>query len=258
MVRVLLLAAGLGTRLRPLTDEWPKCLMPVGGRPLLEYWLQTLCAAGICEVLVNTHFHADKVDAFLARKRFTGWVNSVYESKLLGTAGTFRANADFFRGHTTLLIHADNWCQCDFNAFVNYHFNQRPAHCPVTMMTFDSDVPQSCGVVETDDRGVVIAFHEKVANPPGRRANAAVYLLEPEVLEWLERHPEVSDFSTEVLPQFVCSIATWHNVGIHRDIGTLPSLRAAQSDPVPKYYWPDIDEWQAKFASSPVFHALNE
>lgn len=258
MVKALLLAAGFGTRLQPFTNEWPKCLMPIGGRPLLEYWLQTLRSANIREVLINTHFHADKVDAFVAREQFAGWVNTAHEAELLGTAGTLRANADFLRGHTTLLIHADNWCQCDFNAFVDYHLHQRPANIPVTMMTFDTDAPRSCGIVETDDQGVVLAFHEKVVNPPGKRANAAVYMLEPDVLEWMERHPEVSDFSTGVLPQYIGRIATWHNADVHRDIGTLPALRAAQSDPIPKHYWADNDEWQAKFESSPIFHAVND
>jgi mannose-1-phosphate guanylyltransferase len=232
--------------------------MPVGGRPLLEYWLQTLYLGGIRKILVNKHSHSDKVDAFLAREHFAGWVDSVHEPELLGTAGTLRANANFFRGHSVLLIHADNWCQCDFSAFVGYHLNQRPTHCPVTMMTFDADMPQSCGIVELNEQGVVVAFHEKVANPPGRRANAAVYMLEREVLEWLERHPEVSDFSTEVLPRYIGRIATWHNAGVHRDIGTLPALRAAQYDPIPEHYWPRHDEWQAKFASSPIFRAVNE
>lgn len=98
MVRALLLAAGLGIRLRPLTDEWPKCLMPIGKRPLLEYWLQTLLTAGIQDVLVNTHFHADQVNAFLAREQFATWVKSVHERQLLGTAGTLHANVDFFGG----------------------------------------------------------------------------------------------------------------------------------------------------------------
>jgi mannose-1-phosphate guanylyltransferase len=256
MVRALLLAAGLGIRLRPLTNEWPKCLMPIGKRPLLEYWLQTLLAADIQDVLVNTHFHAHQVKAFLAREQFATWVKSVHETELLGTAGTLRSNVDFFRGHITLLVHADNWCQCDFGAFVSYHLHQRPAHCLITMMTFDTDTPQSCGIVKTDDQGVVMAFHEKVANPPGKRANGAVYLLEPVVIEWLERHPDVVDFSTEVLPQFIGRIATWHNAGIHRDIGTLLALRAAQHDSIPEHYWPGDDVWQKNFESSPVFGNL--
>lgn len=256
MIRALLLAAGLGTRLRPLTDHWPKCLMPIGKRPLLEYWLQTLYMAGIKEVLVNTHFHADQVNIFLAREQFARWVNSVHEKELLGTAGTIRANIDFLRNHTTLLIHADNWCHCDFGDFIGYHLHRRPEHCLITMMTFDTDTPQSCGIVETDHQGVVVAFHEKVPDPPGRRANAAVYILQPEILEWLDENPGINDFSTEVLPRFIGRIATWHNTGIHRDIGTLRSFRAAQHDPLPQHCWPVVDEWQRNFESSPVFNSL--
>jgi len=255
-VRALLLAAGLGTRLRPLTDQWPKCLMPICKRPLLEYWLHTLYNVGVQKVLVNTHFHADQVNAFLDREQFSSWVKSVYEPELLGTAGSLRANFEYFNGHTTLLIHADNWCICDFGAFLSYHLKQRPANCLVTMMTFDTNTPHSCGVVETDDQGVVVAFHEKVTNPPGKLANAAVYLLEPQVIEWLRCHPEVVDFSAEVIPQFIGRIATWHNTGILRDIGTLPELRAAQNDPMPQYYWTGEDEWQKKFRSSSVFADL--
>jgi mannose-1-phosphate guanylyltransferase len=256
-MRALLLAAGLGTRLKPLTDHWPKCLMPVGKRPLLEYWLHTLKIVGIQNVLVNTHFHAAQVKTFLSRERFVSWVKSINEIELLGTAGTIQANINFFRGQTTLLIHADNWCQCDFEAFVNYHLNHRPSHCLITMMTFDTDSPQSCGIVETDCQGVVTGFHEKVAHPPGRRANAAVYLLHPEVIAWIENNPTVVDFSLEVLPQYIGRIATWHNTGIHRDIGTLSALRASQRDSIPKLIWPDDDEWQKDFESSTIFRNIN-
>ena len=252
----MLLAAGLGTRLRPLTDLWPKCLMPIGKRPLLEYWLQVVQNLDVKNVLVNTHFHAGEVHKFLDRKQFSGWAHSVYEPELLGTAGTLRVNSDFFCNQTILLIHADNWCQCDFDVFVEYHFHHRPKHCLMTMMTFDSERPQECGVIETDDQNVVIAFHEKVSNPPGNRANAAVYLLEPEVLKWLNDNPSISDFSTEVLPEFIGRISTWHNPQIHRDIGTLPMLRAAQTDKRSSLPISVDDEWQAAFEISPVFDHL--
>jgi len=255
-MRALLLAAGLGTRLKPLTDEWPKCLMPIAARPLLEYWLSNFQAMGIPKVLVNTSYHSNIVQNFLARPQFSNWVGWVYESRLLGTAGTLVANLDFFRGHTTLLVHADNWCQCDFSEFVNYHFFKRQANCPITMMTFKTDSPQECGILETDSNGVVVALHEKVAKPPGNLANAAVYLLQPEVIEWLGTHPHLSDFSNEVLPQFIGRIATWHNSGIHRDIGTFNSLRAAQDDPLPSLCWAEKDDWQRNFESTQIFKNL--
>ena len=255
-LKALFLAAGRGTRLKPLTDIWPKCLMPIRKVPLLEYWLATAREWGVVNVLVNIHSHAEHVRNFLSFKRLLGSVNWVHEPTLLGTAGTLRANANFFRGSTVLLVHADNWCHCDFGDFINYHFNCRPNHCIMTMMTFSADSPQSCGIVETDDAGVVTAFHEKVSNPPGNRANAAIYLLEPQVLEWLESLANITDFSTEVLPRFVGRISTWHNSDIHRDIGTLSELRAAQTDLMPPHFVLDKDEWQRDFESSPIFNDL--
>ena len=255
-VKALLLAAGLGTRLSPLTDNWPKCLMPIGNRPLLEYWLGTLYSSGVSEVLVNLHHHSEKVQEFLNRSRFEGWVSSVFEDTLLGTAGTLRANKEYFKDCTTLLVHADNWCQCDFGDFLNYHHNHRPDHCLITMMTFESPTPETCGIVETDTAGVVYAFHEKAKNPPGNRANGAVYLLEPEALMWINEHSNISDFSTEVLPNFIGKIATWDNQVIHRDIGSLEMLKLAQSDPKPDSCWPKTDTWQKKFLSNQIHQQL--
>ena len=255
-VRALLLAAGLGTRLYPLTKHWPKCLMPIGDRPLLEYWLEMLWRSGIREVLVNLHYLPTVVQDFLDRPRFRGWVHSVRETELLGTAGSLRANIDFFQGDTVLLVHADNWCQCQFGDFLEFHQQKRPTATSMTMMTFDTDSPQSCGIVETDAQGRVQVFHEKVAEPPGTRANAAVYLLEPEVLQWIEQQPEVSDFSTQVLPNYLQKIATWHNAQIHRDIGTIETLCQTQLDRKPEAVWSEMDAWQQWFLQHPIHQNL--
>ena len=254
----MLLAAGLGNRLRPLTDQWPKCLMPIGDRPLLEYWLETLCQAGIRKVLVNLHYLPVVVQEFLSRPRFKGWVNSVIETKLLGTAGTLRANANFFRQSKVLLVHADNWCQTNFRSFLEFHIKQRPDNTMMTMMTFSTETPETCGIVETNELGVVSAFHEKVKNPPGSQANAAVYILEPGVLDWIERHPEVTDFSTQVLPNFLGQIATRHNAQVHRDIGTLETLQQAQLDPKPNSIWNKDDDWQMWFLDQPIVKQLRK
>lgn len=251
-VRALLLAAGSGSRLRPLTDEWPKPLMPIWGRPLLEHWLESLRSVGVRDVLVNVHHHAEQMVRFLDRPCYRGWVRTVHEVCLLGTAGTLFANREFFEGRTTLLVHADNWCRCDFGAFMAFHRHRRPVGCPVTMMTFDTPTPETCGIVETDATGVVVGFHEKVADPPGNHANGAVYLLEPEMLDWLALRPDATDFSTDVLPDFVGRIATWHNSGIHLDIGTPEMLARAQQDPAPDRVQAEIDEWSDWFSDHPV------
>ena len=230
--------------------------MPVGGLPLLEHWLGTLHKTGIRRVLVNLHHHAKELRMFLERPRFIDWVDSVFERELLGTAGTLKANQAFFQANTILLAHSDNWCQCDFSDFLDFHKNRRPQQCKITMMTFNSPTPQTCGIVETDEKGVVQALHEKIADPPGTLANAAVYLLEPEIMEWLDNQHLISDFSTEVLPEFIGEIATWHNDYIHRDIGELHMLKLAQSDPIPSSLWPQKDSWQQKILKHPVHQQI--
>jgi mannose-1-phosphate guanylyltransferase len=229
-MRALLLAAGLGTRLRPLTEHVPKCLVPIHGKPLLGYWFDLLLGNGIERVLVNTHYLAEVVREFVAGSPWRSRVALVHEERLLGTGGTVLANRAFFQGSAFLVAHADNLTRFDVQAFIQRH-EARPPGVAITMMTFRTDSPQSCGIVEEDARGVVTAFHEKVANPPGNLANAAVYIFEPEVVNFLKRMgKEIIDLSTEVIPAFVGRIQTFHNAGYHRDIGTLESLRLAEQE----------------------------
>ncbi|GAB6127073.1 nucleotidyltransferase family protein [Humidesulfovibrio idahonensis] len=227
-MRAILLAAGLGTRLAPLTNVLPKCLMPVNGVPLLAYWLQAMDEAGIADVLVNTHYLPDVVRGWLETTRWAGRVRMVHEAELLGTGGTLLANRGFVGDGPVMLVHADNLCSADMGAFAAAHANRTPG-CAMTMMSFRTDSPKTCGILELDGQGVVRAFHEKVENPPGDLANAAVYIVEPEVVEFLAcLRRGVVDFSTEVIPHYMGRIQTWENTGYHRDIGNVASLLAAQ------------------------------
>lgn len=227
-MRALLLAAGLGTRLRPLTNSVPKCLVPIRGKPLLAYWFELLLDGGIERVLVNTHHLPETVRQFVAESPWHERVTLVHEERLLGTGGTVLKNRDFFQGRAFLVAHADNLTRFNVQAFIRRH-QQRPAETLITMMTFRTDSPQACGIVEEDPRGVVTAFHEKVANPPGDRANAAVYVFESGVVEFLAcLGKEVIDLSTEVMPAFLGRICTFHNSDYHLDIGTPESLQQAE------------------------------
>ena len=255
-VKPILLAAGAGERLRPFTSVLPKCLMPINGVPLLEYWLASIHELGFEDALVNVCYRSADVIAFLSRPRFSSWVTYSKEKHLLGAAGTIRENQDFLGDSYCFLIHADNWCCCDFKSFLDYHQYERPKDTSITMMTFTSDHPQSCGIVETDSRGVVIRFHEKTENPPGNKANAAIYLIEPNVIEWINNNNQVTDFSTEVIPAFIGNIATWNNHGVHRDIGALSMLQLAQLDLHPSSTWPEIDTWQKKYLKNPIHQKI--
>ena len=248
----ILLAAGVGSRLDPLTRRWPKCLMPIHGRPLLEYWLLNLRCSEFSQVIVNTHHHGDQVTAFLERDCFSGWVHNAPEPHLLGTASTLREHAATIGEGTVLVAHADNWCHANLGQFWMFHERYRPPGTVMTMMTFDTDSPSSCGIVDLDNHGVVNGFFEKVQNPPGKVANGAVYLLEPEVIRWIREHPLATDFSTDVVPEFLGKIATWHNHGIHRDVGTLESLLDAQRDPPILQEKFSTDDWVEMFRLHPI------
>lgn len=229
-MRALLLAAGLGTRLRPLTDSIPKCLVPIRGRPLLEYWLELLFAGGLERVLINTHYLPELVRKFVRASPWRERIELVHEDSLLGTGGTVLRNRGFFGSDSFMVAHADNLTRFDVGAFWARH-QQRPAGVLITMMTFETDAPQTCGIVVEDRQGIVREFHEKKQNPPGNRANGAVYLFDPGILEFLASLGKpVIDLSTEVLPQYLGRMWTYHNNLYHRDIGNLESLRGAERD----------------------------
>ncbi len=227
-MRALLLAAGYGTRLRPLTDTTPKCLVPIKGQALLDIWLGRLTRGGIGPFLVNTHYRAQQVQAHVQAGPFDRQVTFAYEPELRGTAGTLIHNLGFFAGEDGLLIHADNYCRADFRAFVHAH-HTRPADCTMTMMTFRTDRPSSCGIVELDDRGVVVGFYEKVQSPPGNLANGAVYILSSELLQDLSDGPCFTDFSTEVLSRCLGRIYTHETTEAFYDIGTPEAYAAANA-----------------------------
>lgn len=229
-MRAVLLAAGLGTRLRPLTERVPKCLVPIHGKPLLAYWFDLLFGAGVEAALVNTHYMADTVCDFVADSPWRERVRLMHEDELLGTGGTVLKARDFVGGEAFMVIHADNLSRFDVAAFIERH-RTRPAGTEITMMTFRTDAPHTCGIVKLDGRGVVVELHEKVENPPGDIANAAVYIFEPSVLDFLASLPgPFIDISTQVLPGYVGRMHTFHNADFHRDIGNLESLRLAHSE----------------------------
>ncbi len=231
-MKALLLAAGEGTRLRPLTLEVPKCLVEIGGKPLLSHWLDTLRASGEFDrAIVNTHYLAEKVEDFIRQGLHAGWVDLAPEERLLGPGGTMLHHQAALSETDFLVAHADNFSVIDWPAFIGA-FRARPSHCVGTMMTFETDDPRSCGIVETDRQGVLLAMHEKVENPPGNLANAAVFLFSPEVFDIIQpaEKAAVFDISRDIVPRLLGRLATYQNRIYHRDIGTPASLETARRD----------------------------
>ncbi len=229
-MKALLLSAGLGTRLRPLTNSIPKCLVPINNKPLLEYWLENLSQAGVSEFLINTHYLHNQVEDFVNNNKFKNQITLVYEEELLNTGGTLLKNKNFFStDESFFLVHADNFSICDFEEFINIH--EKSIDTMMTMMLFETDTPKSCGIVELNEKNIVIKFHEKVENPPSNLANGAVYICKYDIFEYLESlNKDNIDFSNEVIPNFLGKINIYLNKVYHRDIGTIESYNKALVD----------------------------
>jgi len=149
--KAFLLAGGLGTRLRPLTDATPKCLVPVGGRPMLHWWLLICERLGVKEVLLNTHHLAEQVRAFVRARATSMKVTLFHEERLLGTAGTLAANRGFVEGQRDFWIfYADTLVGAEMSPMVALH---RTRGADLTLGVFRSPEPKSGGVVELADGG---------------------------------------------------------------------------------------------------------
>jgi mannose-1-phosphate guanylyltransferase len=225
--KALLLAGGLGTRLRPLTDSVPKCLVEIAGRPLLGYWFDALRRMGVRDVLVNTHHLPEAVRGFLAQESCDGLVaHEAYEPVLLGSAGTLthnRAWAD--DADDVLIIYADNLSDLDLPAFLAAH---RAHGLPMTMLLFHAPNPRACGIAEVDGSGRIVGFEEKPAEPRSDLANAGVYAVTAQA--WREMADmKAFDLGFDVLPRFVGRMQGHVHDGYHRDIGNLDALAAARA-----------------------------
>ena len=227
--RVLLLAGGLGTRLRPLTDRLPKPLIPIAGRPLLDYWLDRFRAAGLEEIRINNHHLPELIREYIEEVNRGGEfrITEAYEPELLGSAGTVTANRDLADGASAVVIvYADNLSDVDLGALIDYHRGHGDA---LTMMLFRTDYPEKCGIASMDAEGRVLRFEEKPKQPESDLANAGVYVATPGAYREMA---DIGGFDIgfDVLPRFVGRMRGWVWNGYHRDIGTMVSLEAARDE----------------------------
>jgi mannose-1-phosphate guanylyltransferase len=227
-MKAFLLAAGLGTRLRPITDTTPKCLVEIDGRPLLEIWLDALAKAGVDEVLVNTHYLARQVQAHVADRSSPPLVQLRHEPTLLGSAGTLLANRDFVAGEDMfLVVYADNLTDFDLGVLVDAH---RLGDADATMAVFHAARPSECGIVDVNADGLVVGFVEKPAEPPSDLANAGMYVFDPSVLEEIPR-PLPRDIGFDLLPRLVGRTrAVAMDDSFFLDIGSPVALERARAE----------------------------
>ncbi|MCX7642344.1 MAG: NDP-sugar synthase [Armatimonadetes bacterium] len=222
-MRGMIMAAGEGTRLRPLTYARPKALVPVLTVPIMENIIRWLKKAGITELAVNLYYKGNDIESYFGDgSRLGVSITYLHEDKPHGTAGAVRLMADFLKepNDTILVIGCDELIELDLQAMIRFHKEQNAL---VTISLAWVDDPREFGVAQLSSDGRIVRFIEKPRDWTGGRAlvNSGVYLLEPEVLDRIS-YGSVYDFGKQLFPELVAEgapIYGFASEGYWNDIG---------------------------------------
>jgi mannose-1-phosphate guanylyltransferase len=225
-MKAMVLAAGLGTRLRPLTYEITKPMVPVLDRPVMAHILDLLDRHDFHEVIANLHYFPDSI-----REHFGERLEYRYEQELLGTAGGVRACSEFFGDEAFLVISGDALTDIDLGAFVARH---RAAGGVATLAVKQVSDTREYGVVLHDAEGRITGFQEK---PEPEEAlsdlgNCGIYIFEPTIFDYFPERPFV-DWAQDVFPTLLANDVPFHIHEIHdywNDVGSLAELRQGTFD----------------------------
>ena len=224
----MVLAAGLGTRLRPLTYEITKPMVPVLDRPVMAHILDLLQRHGFEQVIANLHYFPQTIQAYFGDR-----LSYTLEPELLGTAGGVRGAREFFAGETFLVISGDALTDIDLGALVARH---RQAGGIATLAVKKVPDTREFGVVLHDSDGRITGFQEK---PDPEEAlsdlgNCGIYIFQPEIFDYFPERPFV-DWAQDVFPTLLAGDIPFHIHEIDEywnDVGSLAELRQGTFDAV--------------------------
>lgn len=229
-MKAFLLAAGEGTRLRPLTDSIPKCLVPIRGVPLLGIWFDLCRSFGIDQMLVNLHWKAESVRRFVEENGYQDRVKLVYEETLLGSAGTIYANWDWVKGEECFwILYADVLTNVNLARMEVFHRQQR---AEFTMGVVTTGEPHRCGIAEIVNSRVV-SFEEKPREPKSNLAFSGVFLASPALYSFLPATAP-ADLGHDVIPRLAGRMSAYEMREYLADIGTHANYARAQET------WPGL------------------
>jgi mannose-1-phosphate guanylyltransferase len=222
-MRAMIMAAGKGTRLRPITDLVPKPMAPIVNRPALYHILRLLDRHGIHEVVINLHHLADTITNYFGDGSWMGMkITYSFEPELLGTAGGVKNNEAFLGGDTFLVMSGDALTDLDLTGLVSAHRRRRSL---ATLAVKEVADPSQFGVVVADDDDRVVAFQEKPSREEARSrlCNCGIYVFEPEIFSHI-RDGGFDDFGTRVFPDLLrakVAFHIWQGVRYWSDVGNL-------------------------------------
>ena len=233
-MKAMVMAAGLGTRLRPLTDFLPKPMMPVANRPVLHHLLNLLRRHEVTEVGVNVHAYPEIIQAYFGDGSTLGMsIEWSHEDELLGTAGGTKKLEEFWGGETILITSGDGLHDVDVTALLGHH---RRTGALATLTVKPVSDPSSYGVVILDRDTRVRGFQEKPTRDEARSdlANCGIYVIEAELLDRIPADT-FHDFGNDVWPSLVAAneeVYAYTTMAYWNDVGDLDELRNTILDAV--------------------------
>lgn len=231
-MRVMIMAAGKGTRLRPLTDLMPKPLVPIANRPALHHILHLLKRHGFREVIMNLHHMPNAITGSFGDGSAVGMdIRYSYEPELLGTAGGVKNNEDFLGGDTFLVVSGDALTDIDLTGLVAAH---RRTGSLATIAVKEVGDPSLYGVLVVDDDQRVVGFQEKPTREEARSrlCNCGIYVFEPEVFAHI-LPGRFDDFGSRVFPDLLRGHVPFHAYAVESywsDVGNLAEFVRGNAD----------------------------
>lgn len=225
-MKAFLLTAGLGTRLKPITNTTPKCLVHIKNKPILYWWVELFKKYGIDTVLVNTHHLPKQINNFIYNSNDKIYWDVRYERTLLGSAGTLSLNKSFIRGEKDFFIfYSDVLTNINLRDFLKFH---RTNNSKFTMAVSVVDNTDGKGVVELNG-SIIKSFEEKPPTPRSNYANMGIYICTPPVLDLIpDKKP--ADIGGDLLPILVGDMCAYKSNEYFCDIGTPESLKRANNE----------------------------
>lgn len=238
-MRAMVFAAGLGNRLRPMTDNLPKALVPVGGRPLIEYPLLLLRHYGIREIIINLHHFGEKIEAHLGDGEKLG-LKIVYskEKVLLETGGGLYRARHFLEGETFVLINSDVIIDLPLEEVILAH---RKSRAQATLVLRPDPEADRYGSIETSRDGRIRRFLQHWApsdgelGPLSKFMFTGVQILEPKIFDYLEpdaaQSPGIFSTTKVTYPKMLTEGEALYGYPFHgywQDLGTVERIREAE------------------------------
>ena len=231
--KAMILAAGEGARLRPLTSAVPKCLLPVGNTPIVKHQLRWLKRYGVRKVAVNLYHKGDKIKAALGDGAAYG-IDIRYspEEVLLGTAGGVKRMEAFFN-ETFFVVYGDTISDVNLLSLTEFH---RRKQSLMTIVVFETANTSETGIVEIDEGGKVTGFTEKPLKGGERSnlSNGGIYIVEPRILDYIN-DAGFCDFGFDVFPRLIEEKVPVYGYRLNPeeyliDIGTIEKYRQVNID----------------------------